>query len=83
MKIDRIGNNQPLVSESLTADSIFEPGETWQFIVQDYVSSVPVDFFYNAGFVGSASGLPSIIVPEPSGIVLSLLSGLLWLRRKR
>ena len=83
MKIDRIGNNVSLWSENMTPDGIFEPGETWQFIVQDYVSSVPVDLFYNAGFVGSSSGLPSIIVPEPSGIVLSLLSGLLLLRRKR
>ena len=83
MKIDKAGNNFSLWSESMTPDGIFEPGETWEFIVQDYVSSVPVDAFYNPGFVGSASGVPSIIVPEPTGAALSLLSGLLLLRRKR
>jgi len=43
MRIDNVGVNKPLVSESMTADGIFQPGETWQFIVQDYVAAVPVD----------------------------------------
>ncbi len=34
--IDSIGINTPLFFESLTADGIFEPGEVWRFIIQDY-----------------------------------------------
>jgi len=35
-KIDTVGVNRPLVSESMNSDGVFEPGETWQFIIQDY-----------------------------------------------
>lgn len=28
--------NNPLLSESMTQDCIFEPGEVWEFIIQDY-----------------------------------------------
>ena len=83
MAIDNVGINRPLVSESMTANGIFEPGETWQFIVQDYVAAVPVDSFYSPATVGGTDTLPSIIVPEPSGAALSLLGGLLLLRRRR
>jgi len=38
-KIDTVGLNQPLVSESMTPDGIFEPGESWQFRIQDYSNS--------------------------------------------
>jgi len=30
-RIDNIGNNKPLLTESMTSDGVFEPGETWQF----------------------------------------------------
>ncbi len=37
--IDSIGINTPLFFESLTADGIFEPGEVWRFIIQDYFNT--------------------------------------------
>ena len=83
MKIDRLGLNSSLWSESGTSDGIFEPGETWQFIVQDYVSPYAVDAFYSPGMVGGADTLPSIIIPEPTSVALGLLGGLLLLRRRR
>ena len=83
MRIDKVGNNQPLVYESMTQDGVFEPGETWRFIVQDYVAVVPVDSFYSPATVGGSDTLPSLIVPEPTGAVLGLLGGLLALRRRR
>ncbi|MEI6178317.1 MAG: PEP-CTERM sorting domain-containing protein [Verrucomicrobiota bacterium] len=84
MKIDKLGINQSLYSETGgTVDGIFQPGETWQFIVQDYVALTPVDSFYSPYLVGGTDTLPSIIVPEPTGIVLVLLGGLVLLRRRR
>jgi len=35
-KIDSVGTNQPLVSESNTVNGIFESGETWEFIIDDF-----------------------------------------------
>ena len=83
MKVDSVGNNMSLISESKTANGIFESGEVWQFIVQDYVSPVAVDAFYSPSTVGGSDTLPSIIVPEPSSIALSLLGGLMLVRRRR
>src|SRR6185503_13401229 len=34
--IDNVGVNQPLISESLVADLIFDVGETWVFVIQDF-----------------------------------------------
>jgi len=36
-RIDHEMINQPLVFESMTFDGVFEPGETWKFIVQGWV----------------------------------------------
>ena len=83
MKVDTVGVNRPLISESMTLDGIFEAGETWKFIVQDYQSTVPVDSFFSPGVVGGGDVLPSLIVPEPAGAMLGLLGGLLMLRRRR
>jgi MYXO-CTERM domain-containing protein len=83
MRIDRIGDNQPLYFESMDQDGIFQAGETWQFIVQDCVTPPNPCFFYTPDEVGDGDPLPSIIVPEPAGLALSLLGGLLVLRRRR
>lgn len=83
MQIDAVGVNQPLVYESMAADGVFQAGETWRFIVQDYVSAPNVDFFFSQGLAGSGDPLPSILVPEPSGILLGLLGGLMVWRRRR
>ncbi|MCX6865492.1 MAG: PEP-CTERM sorting domain-containing protein [Verrucomicrobia bacterium] len=90
MLIDTAGVNKPLLFESGPANGIFDPGESWVFHVQDYVpgtSGLPADSFYSPGMVGAANidRFTSIIavVPEPSGLVLSLLGGLAFLRRRR
>jgi hypothetical protein len=83
MKIDSVGFNRPLISESGNADGIFQPGETWRFVVQDYQSGPSAEAFYTPGLVGAGDPLPSIIVPEPSAAALGLLGGLMLLRRRR
>lgn len=83
MRIDRIGDNQPLYFESMDQDGIFQAGETWRFILQDCVTPPNPCFFYTPDEVGDGDPLPSIIVPEPAGLALSLLGGLLVLRRRR
>lgn len=37
-RIDNIGLNRPLVMESMTPDGIFEPTETWEFVIGDYAN---------------------------------------------
>ena len=90
MHLDMFGLNQPLISESMTTNGIFEPGESWVLHVQDYVpgsAGLPADSFYSPGVVGAANfdRFTSIIavVPEPSALGLTLLGGLACLRRRR
>ncbi len=97
-KIDNIGLNKPLLFESMTPDLIFEPGENWQFILQDYtnMNNVSPHLFASLGIAGASLGAAapdlssggSIIakpVPIPgSGILIgSALLGLLALKRRR
>ena len=93
MLIDMFGLNQSLISESMTTNGIFEPGESWIFHIQDYVPgsfTLQADSFYSPGMVGtndldrftSIVALP-VVVPEPSGLALTLLGGLACLRRRR
>lgn len=42
-RIDAVGVNTPLVSESGGANGLFEPGETWEFIIDDYENSFFLD----------------------------------------
>ena len=60
-KIDYIGVNTPLVNESMNPDAIFEIGETWDFIIQNYTNA----------FGLPASALSSIGVPSPGEPTLS------------
>jgi len=77
-KIDYLGVNVPLVFESILADAIFVPGETWHFIIQDYsnVFGLPPSALGSIG-VPSAVAVPDgssgsiiAIVPEPSTALL-------------
>ena len=87
-KIDHIGVNQPLVFESMAWDNLFQPGETWRFIIQDFVNTLggspaPFDSIGIAG--GSTGWSPSTgsIIPEPATLTLLTLGGLLLVRRRR
>lgn len=91
-KIDSVGFNQPLIMESLIVDGIFQPGETWEFVIQDYVntlglspaafSSVGVGLFSGGDQVSTGS---IIAIPVPGAFLLgSIGAGLVgWLRRRR
>jgi hypothetical protein len=88
--IDKVGVNKPLISESLFNDGIFNAGETWVFLLQDFTN--------NAGFGANrfdAPGVPSlgigdgssgsiiaIVAPEP-GTAGLLIVGLLGLGFRR
>jgi hypothetical protein len=79
-KIDAIGVNTPLIFESINPDGIFQAGETWEFVIQEYVNSLgaPPSAFDSLGIAAASLGWPpssgSIIavpVPEPSTLALA------------
>ncbi len=87
--IDNLGANTPLVFESMVADNIFQAGETWEFVIQEYSSSLGLsealldswDSNNNRGQVAGASagGPPSsgsiIAIPEPGTLALLGVAG--------
>ncbi len=93
-KIDDVGLNQPLVYESMGQNKIFEPGETWKFVIQEYANifALPASALGSVGpnpfgAIAQASMLDmessGSIVPEPATLCLFGLGGLLLGRRKR
>ena len=77
-----------------TPDQIFEPGEIWEFVIQEYsnilgnspaalgsVGPAPFGAIAQASQLDSISS-GSIITPEPATICLLALGGLLLRRRK-
>ncbi|MCK4871526.1 MAG: hypothetical protein KAS72_02260 [Phycisphaerales bacterium] len=90
-RIDYQTINRPLVFESMTANEIFEPGEIWWFIIQDYGNAMggPASDFSSVGIASMSTGWPpstgSIIareVPVPATLPLLGLAGLLMSRRR-
>lgn len=92
-RIDSVGMNRPLVFESIVADGLFQPGEMWHFIVQDYVNTLglPASFMgsldFSGGSVGdvaSAASIVQFIIPAPGSAGLLLAAaGVSRARRRR
>ncbi|MEM9166459.1 MAG: PEP-CTERM sorting domain-containing protein [Planctomycetota bacterium] len=89
-RIDSVGANQNLIFESGTFNGLFEPGETWQFIVQDFENAAGTtpDLFFSVGMAGDSIGITnssaSIVrmVPSPGTAALAGL-GLAFAGRRR
>ena len=97
-RIDNVGANTPLLYESQTSDGIFTPGETWAFVIQDYVNllGLPASALGNPGVPGYGGYLSSgsiiarpvtvtvpPIIPEPATVVLFGLGVLSLIRKKK
>ncbi len=84
--IDTEGKNRPLLSESINPDGIFEPGETWEFIIQDFSTGTwgpTADEINSIGVAGgslaggavasdymSSGSIIALPIPEPSVAML-------------
>ncbi len=85
-RIDREGINRPLVSESIVNNGIFEPGEAWEFIIDDYMNTNGVGAWVidSIGVPSDARSSGSIIaVPEPASFFLLGMGVLAMPRRRR
>lgn len=88
--IDPFGVNRNLLFESMTANVIFEPGETWEFLVTNYThvtgapgaiapfDSLGIGSSSALGFASTASIVANPVIPIPPSVFL-FASGLLGL----
>ncbi|HZW08446.1 MAG TPA: PEP-CTERM sorting domain-containing protein [Phycisphaerales bacterium] len=89
-RIDALGMNKNLVSETFTANHVFEPGEAWQFIIQDYANSAGVPpSFGSLDFAGASAGdatssgsIVQFVVPAPASMALLGLAAFPLARRR-
>lgn len=89
VRLDSVGVNAPVIYESNNANDIFEPGETWEVILNDWTNTaggqpedlgsigVPSSF----GLALSTGSIVALPVPEPAALGL-MLPMLLVMRRR-
>lgn len=90
-RIDALGANRNLVFESMAADGVFEPGETWAFIIQDYGNAAGLPpAFGSLDFAGASGGdslstgsVVQFVIPAPGTLALLSAGGLAAARRRR
>jgi hypothetical protein len=90
-RIDDQGANRNLIFESISADGVFQAGETWQFIVQDFQNTLGLgpaalgSLDFAGGSFGDQISAASIVqfVPAPGAGALFGLSVLAAARRRR
>ena len=86
--IDNVGVNTPLISESMKPDLVFEPGETWVFVIQDYQNSFGLapSLFASLGVPTAGDQVSSgsiIAIPEPASLLILGLGSVIVLKCKR
>src|SRR3954453_9686818 len=93
-RIDAFGVNANLLSESISADGIFQPGEDWEFAVTNFgtgPNSIPPTLvtpgiFSGSSPLGSTQGNASILgvpVPEPTTVTGIAFIAMTYLARRR
>lgn len=88
-RIDWVGIHAPLIFENILVDGIFQAGETWEFVIQDYSNifgtpaSVLGSIAVPSPFGPDLSSGSIIAIPEPVTICLLGLGSLALLRRRR
>jgi len=90
-RIDMAGQNRSLVAESISNDGVFQPGEMWEILLQNYVNTdgIAPDQFGSLDFAGASaadfvsSGSIVSLIPSPGGAALAGVCGLGLLRRRR
>jgi hypothetical protein len=88
-RIDNVGINKPLLGESIVNDGLFQPGEVWRFVIDDYVNTagLPASNFLSIGVGAASPGPPSsgsiiALIPEPTSLGVLGLGAVLAVRRR-
>lgn len=90
-RIDSTGVNRPLVLESMSTDGVFQPGETWHFVIQDYTNTLLLSAAQmgslGVGIVSAADTLSSgsivaTVIPAPCSLLALSLACAVRRRRR-